>query len=323
MSLSTPHHNSEDGPYLADNASFAHAKSSDELGDLFAVATPILQKINTTNLSTVLGELSQASQGGGPAISPIPVDISAGTKLVGLLNSTLNAHADRAGLSLPASARPWLPVRRSDQQCLGYRVSAGTRLQQRRGRLRSCRRRLIPFSNHLASILTTYHPDIATILTAGDNVSRVLLAQQDNIGQVVQGAYEYFTKIAEGAAGLNKLPDGSTYVYFNTFVLFSDVNSLVCNLIAPNASGLSFLQPIQQALTGSGTAFNCASELASFDDIQNSKVPGLNSSPSGATTAASASGQAAATQAYGIVGKPDTSRKSSIGAFIDGLLGIK
>jgi len=321
VSLSTPHHNTENGPYLADNAQFAHAKSSDELGDLFAVATPILQKINTTNLSTVLGELSQASQGEGPAIAR---SISAGTQLAGLLNSTLNAQIialdsfarfsqsvapDGAALnSLSAQVNAGLPAFNNEEA--DYEKLLGT---------------LIPFSDHLASLLTNYHPDIATILTAGDNVARVLLAQQDNIGQVVQGAYEYFLKIAEGAAGLNKLPDGSTYVYFNTFVLFSDVNSLVCNLLTPTASGLSFLQPIQQALTGAGTAFNCSSELASFNSAQNGSTSATVSAAttSGATKGVSSSAQAAATQAYGIVGKPDTSHQTSIGAFIDGLLGVK
>ena len=123
---------------------------------------------------------------------------------------------------------------------------------------------MIPFSNRFAALLSTYHPDIATILASGDNVSRVLLAQQGSIGQVINGAYHYFQKIAAGAAGLNKLPDGSTYAYFNTFILFSDVNSLVCNLIAPPTGGMSFLQPIQQALAGAGSAFNCSSELSTF-----------------------------------------------------------
>ena len=104
-------------------------------------------------------------------------------------------------------------------------------------------------------------------------MSRVLLAQQSTIGQVINGAYHYFQKIAEGASGLNKLPDGSTYAYFNTFILFSDVNSLVCNLIAPPTGGMSFLQPIQQALAGSGSAFNCSSELATFNALQASSTP--------------------------------------------------
>ncbi len=51
VSLTTPGHNAEAGPYLAHGASFAHTANSDELGDLFAAATPLLQKINTNSLS--------------------------------------------------------------------------------------------------------------------------------------------------------------------------------------------------------------------------------------------------------------------------------
>src|SRR5581483_9478519 len=89
VSLSTPDHNSEVGPYLAHDASFAHTSSSDELGDLFAVVTPILQQINTADLSTVLGELAQASQGEGPRIA---AGIQSGTQLASLLDRTVNAQ---------------------------------------------------------------------------------------------------------------------------------------------------------------------------------------------------------------------------------------
>ena len=109
-------------------------------------------------------------------------------------------------------------------------------------------------------------------------MSRVLLAQQDTIGQVINGAYHYFQKIAEGTSGLNKLPDGSTYGYFNTFILFTDVNSLVCNLIAPPTGGMSYLEPLQQALAGAGSAFNCSSELSSFASLQRATRPRRRSS---------------------------------------------
>ena len=182
---------------------------------------------------------------------------------------------------------------------------------------------LIPFSNRLADLLSTYHPDIATILESGDNVSRVLLAQQNEIGQVVNGAYHYFQKIAEGASGLNTLPDGSTYAYFNTFILFSDVNSLVCNLIAPPTGGMSFLQPIQQALAGSGSAFDCSSELATFNALQSpsSTTPSVATTSSPPTAGAASAGQAAANQAYGIIGQPDTSKPTTLGGIINQLLG--
>jgi hypothetical protein len=149
-------------------------------------------------------------------------------------------------------------------------------------------------------------------------VSRVLLAQQDEIGQVVRGAYDYFHTIGTGAASLTKLPDGSTYAYFNTFLLFSDVNALVCNLLTPDTSGMSFLAPIQQALSGAGSAFNCSSEMAAFDKAQS--ADGTSTSPIVSETSTVAA-QAASTQLYGIVGAPDKSKASGISGYINNLLG--
>jgi virulence factor Mce-like protein len=312
VSLSTPDHDTNAGPFLADHGTFARAQNSDSLGDLFAAATPLLQKINTTDLSSVLGELAQASKGEGPQIAK---SIGAGTELASLLNSTLNAQEvaldsfarfaqavapDASGLnSVSAQVNAALPAFNSEEADYVKLLHA-----------------IVPFANDLASLLSTYRPDIDTILTAGDNVSRVLLAQQGNIGQVIQGAYQYFNTIAKGAASLQTLPDGSTYAYFNTFILFSDVNSLVCNLIAPATSGLSFLQPIQQALAGSGSAFNCSSELAAFNTAQGTTA--TTATPLAASTSAA---QSAANQAYGIIGAPDTSTQTGLGGFVSGLLG--
>ena len=155
-------------------------------------------------------------------------------------------------------------------------------------------------------------------------MSRVLLAQQGSIGQVINGAYHYFQKIAQGAAGINKLPDGSTYAYFNTFILFSDVNSLVCNLIAPPTGGMSFLQPIQQALAGAGSAFNCSTELSTFNALQGTTTPAAAPTPqstAAATSGAGSAGAAAANQAYGMVGQPDQSTPTNVGGLITQLLG--
>jgi virulence factor Mce-like protein len=315
VSLTSPDHNTDAGPFLAHNGQFAHAKDSDSLGDLFAAATPLLQKINTNHLSTVLGELAQASQGEGPQIAK---SIGAGTELASLLNSTLSAQEvaldsfaqfaqavapDASGLnSVSSQVNDALPA--FNNEVTDYQKLLNS---------------VVPFANDLASLLSTYRPDIDTILTAGDNVSRVLLAQQGDIGEVVRGAYQYFNTIANGAASLQKLPDGSTYAYFNTFILFSDVNSLVCNLIAPATSGLSFLQPIQQALAGSGSAFNCSSELAAFNAAQTTtSTPAATTTPLVPSTSAA---QSAATQAYGIVGTPDASTGTGLGGFISGLLG--
>ena len=249
VSLTTPH-NSEDGPYLAHNATFGRASNTDELGDLFAAAVPLLNKINTANLSTVLGELAQASHGEGPKIAK---SISTGTQLAGLLNSTLNSQE----VALDALARFTQAVAPDTSSFNNISAEVNEALPSFNNEetdYENLLNAVIPFANNLSSLLATYQPDIDTILSAGDNVSRVLIAQQANIGQIIQGAYTYFHTIATGASSLQKLPDGSTYAYFNTFILFSDVNSLVCNLLAPTTPGLGVLAPslqtIQAALTG-------------------------------------------------------------------------
>jgi virulence factor Mce-like protein len=322
VSISSPHANSDAGPYLTAGATFAHAASSDELGDLFAAATPLLNQINANQLSTVLGELAQASNGEGHKIA---AGIDAGTQLAGLLDKTLNAQI----LALDSFAKFTQAVAPAagDLNNLNAEINAGLpAFNAEETDYENLLNTLIPFSNRLATLLATYHPDIATILQSGDNVSRVLLAQQNTIGQVINGAYHYFEKIAEGASGLNKLPDGSTYAYFNTFILFTDVNSLVCNLIAPPTGGMSYLEPLQQALAGAGSAFNCSSELSTFNTLQSSTTaptptaatPSATTSP---TSAANSAGAAAANQVYGIIGQPDTSKPTTLGGILKQLLG--
>lgn len=318
VAISSPHANSDAGPYLAPGSRFAHATSSDELGDLFAAATPLLKQINTNQLSTVLGELAQASQGEGPKIA---AGIGAGTQLAGLLDRTLNAQI--IALDSFAKFSQALAPAAGDLNNLNAQINAGLPgFNAEEADYQNLINVLVPFSDRLAALLSTYHPDIATILQSGDNVSRVLLAQQDNIGQVVNGAYHYFLKIAEGTGSLNKLPDGSSYGYFNTFILFTDVNSLVCNLIAPPTGGMSYLEPLQQALAGAGSAFNCSSELSSFNLLQGS--PGTSTpsvaSPS-SNPAANSAGAAAANQAYGMIGQPDTSKPTTLGGLLNQLLG--
>lgn len=325
VSISSPNQNSDAGPYLSPGGSFSHSVSSDELGDLFAAATPLLNQVNAQKLSTVLGELSQASQGEGPKIA---AGIESGTQLAGLLDRTLNAQI----LALDSFAKftQAIAPAAGDLNNLNAEINQGLpAFNAEETDYQNLVNTLIPFSNRLATLLATYHPDIATILQSGDNVSRVLLAEPQTIGQVVNGAYHYFQKIAEGASGLNTLPDGSTYAYFNTFILFSDVNSLVCNLIAPPTGGMSYLEPLQQALAGAGSAFDCSSQLSTFNALQSPSTSPTASTPAASTpssstsptAAANSAGAAAANQVYGIIGEPDTSKKTSLGSILNQLLG--
>jgi hypothetical protein len=180
-------------------------------------------------------------------------------------------------------------------------------------------RSLTPFADHLSALLTDYHPDIETLIADGDNVARVFTAQRADVGQLVQGAYEYVYKLGHAVSPAT-LPDGTRFGYFNTFILFADVNQLVCSLIAPNQGNLAFLEPLQQALAGTGSAFNCSAELAAFDSAQ-----GTLSAPGPPNANSSQQAQAALQQIdneiYALIGQPSKPSRGSLGGYLGSLLG--
>ena len=318
MSLSTPNGNADTGPYLAPGSSFSHASMSAEIGDLFSAATPLLNQVNTVDLSDVVSELAQASNGEGPRIASA---IQEGSKLAGFLDNTLAAQLNALSSFARFSAvlAPDGPAVNGISQEENIALPVFNRdVADYQHLLES----LTPFANQLAAILKDYHPDIATILASGDNVARVLTAQQDDVGQVIQGAYHYLDKLAH-ASGTDTLPDGSRFGYFNTFILFADVNQLVCSLIAPTGTGLSFLEPLQQALAGAGSAFNCSTQLSAFNAAQSAPTTAAAPPATEPNPATSSAAQGLANQAYGILGKPSapSSSSPSIGGYIHSLLG--
>ncbi|HVX23238.1 MAG TPA: MCE family protein [Acidimicrobiales bacterium] len=332
VSLTSPHDNADAGPYLSPGATLAHAATSDELGDLFAAATPLLDRVNTVNLADVIGELAQAAAGEGPRIAR---SIDAGAHLATYLDDTLAAQLR----ALDSFARFTAAIAGDGTAINGLSAQENVALpafNQAAADYRSLLANLDSFSAELARLLTDYHPDIAALLANGDNVARVLTAQQAEVGQVVRGAYQYAEKIGRGGSR-DTLPDGSKFAYFNTFILFTDVNTLVCDLLAPAQPGLSFLEPVQQALVGAASPFNCSSQLAAFAAAQATTAQATaapattapvapattpaatpSTSPTGAATRAA---QTLATQAYGLLGRPSTSTPRSVGGYVQSLLG--
>ena len=235
VSITSPDDNSDAGPYLAAGGSSPTPRAATS----WATSSPPPPRCSTRSTPTTCRPSWASCPRRPRARAPrSPPPSSAGTQLAGLLDRTLNAQiagarllrqvhpGDRAG-----GRRPQQPQRRRSTPGLPAFNAEETDYE-------NLLNTLIPFSNRLASLLSTYHPDIATILRVRrQRVAGAAGRSRTTIGQVVNGAYHYFQKIAEGASGLNKLPDGSTYAYFNTFILFSDVNSLVCNLIAPPTGG--------------------------------------------------------------------------------------
>ncbi|HLX88122.1 MAG TPA: MCE family protein [Acidimicrobiales bacterium] len=300
---------------LAHGATLAHTAVSPELGDLFAAADPLLARIDAPDLSTVVSNLAQASDGEGPTIA---ASIDEGVKLADLLDRTLPAQLSALD-SFSGFASALAPTAQSLNAIAAASNQGLPAFNAAAGSYRKLLSALTPFAENLAQFLATYHPDITTLLSAGDNVARVLLVRQQDIGNVIQGLAVYLTRFANSYDPAEVLPDGSHFGYFHTFILLSDINDMICSLIAPAQPGLSFLAPLQQALSGAGTPLNCAGQISAFDAAQRGVVPAV---PAGTTT--TQAGQQLNTQMYQGLASPQpapTPAPGGLGGLIQGLLG--
>ncbi|MHB8437811.1 MAG: MCE family protein [Acidimicrobiales bacterium] len=296
---------------LAAGATVSDTAVSPELGDLFAAADPLLAQIDAPDLTTIVSNLAQASENEGPTIA---ASIDEGVKLAELLDQTLPAQLNAldslnnfsAALVPTASSLNAIATALNDGlPTFNANAAAYGKLLQT----------LAPFAEQLAQFLEAYHPNITTLLSSGDNVARVLLVQQQQIGSLISGLAVYLTKFANAADPAETLPDGSHFGYFQTFIEMSDINSLVCSLLAPAQPGLTFLEPLQSALSGSGTALNCSSQIAAFDAAQKSGAVGNGSATSQAASQLS-------TQVYQTLTQPQQpTTPTSLGGLITSLLG--
>ncbi|HET6811939.1 MAG TPA: MCE family protein [Acidimicrobiales bacterium] len=304
-------------PFLEAGASISRTTVDAGLTQFLASASQLLNSINGVDLGTVVSELSQAYAGQGREIA---ASIEEGTKLADLFDRTLQdqIRALDSFTSFSAALAPTGPSLNAMAQASNLALPAFNAQAAAYEKLLSD---FAPVANQLAALLADYHPDIAAMLTQGVNVSRVLIARQADLSNVIHGLYRYTFKFAVGL-GPETLPDGSKFAFFKTFILFSDVNTLVCDLIAPPQPGLSALQPVQQALTGPGSPFNCSAQMAAFAAAQAGRGPALAvSGPGGATDAARKAAQQLSNQVGSIVGQPDNGSSGTIGGTLGQLLG--
>ncbi|MCL4421881.1 MAG: MCE family protein [Actinobacteria bacterium] len=270
---------SSKGPYLKPGGYIAHTQVSDQFSDLFAAAAPLLNQVNAQNLGSVISELARGTAGEGPHIAQ---GIESGTRLAGLLDATIAAQIQALDSFTSLSAQ-FAPLGPTLDGLAAQTNVALPAFNQAAAKYQAALESVTPFANELATLLSDYRPSIDTLLADGDNVIRVLLAEQPGIAELITGLYQYVYKFANGLSK-EALPNGSHFAFFKTFVMFSDINNLVCNLIAPAKPGLAFLEPLQQALTGAGSPFNCSSQIAAFDAAQ--AAPSPSSTPSSPTEVA-------------------------------------
>ncbi len=312
------------GPWLAPGSAIPATAVSDQLGQLFAAADPLLTRINATNLATTISELARAEAGQGPQIAG---SIAEGSKLASLLASTAGAQvaalkAFAAFNGALAGAAP------SINAISAYSNQALPLFNQAAAAYKRFLETLTPLADNLAGLLASYHPDIITLLASGANVSRVLIADTPDFAAMIKGLWRYEYTLSIGI-GAKPFPNGLNAAYFKTFIDFSQVNALICDALAPPVPGLSFLKPLQQAVASLGGPINCSSQVAAFDAAQTpatgTSAHGTSSSPSTPAAPAQASvkaaERAAASEVYKAIGQPSTAKSSSIGGYLHMLLG--
>jgi phospholipid/cholesterol/gamma-HCH transport system substrate-binding protein len=313
--------------YLPPGGVLTDTATGDELGTLFTAAAPLLAKITTASLSTVVGELAQASNGEGPRIK---ASIDAGASLAAYFDQTLAAQLAALD-SFSSFTAAIAPDGTSTNGLSRQENIALPAFDKEASDYSKLLANLTSFSAELARLLTDYHPTIVTLLSDGANPARVLTAQQTEIGQVIHGAYRYAYKVAT-AKSKETLPTGSHFVYFATFVMFTVINTLVCDLIAPPSPGLSYLEPLQQALAGSGSAFTCKKQLAEFNSLQAAPAAAANALPIPSPLPAAAPSvpgsspvqhelETLGDDVYGILGSPSVPVVSTLGSYLKSLLG--
>jgi virulence factor Mce-like protein len=336
VAISVPAGTNLSSSLIPGGGQIVHTRVLDELGQLFASADPLLSSIDTADLSTAVDELAAAYGGEGREIAS---SLRAGTELTALLARTIPAQL----AALDAFTRFSVAIE-SEGPTFNTLAADGNRTMPLFDAAESAYAHLLSylgtFSQRFTALVSDYRPDIDTLLDQGDNVIRVLLTQRQNVVQLVQGLANYAYKFAHGSNSAT-LPDGSRFAFFKTFVVWTDVENFVCSLIAPDASGLGFLKPLQQAVLSGNTMLNCSSQLRAFEAAQTGSGSGYTvkiervasagthggSSSSAASTGGAgaiggitSAGQQAADAIYGSLGEPDNSPVGGIAGYVDSLL---
>jgi len=301
-----------DGDPLEEGDELARTRTGTEVEDLIAAADPIFRGIDTTELASLMTELTQVLQGQGKrfnrALEPYVaaagffeetldaqlrlLDSSAAfAEQIKGLGPGLNAVADNLNVLLPT-------------------------LNQARGDFVRFLRTLRPLADNLAEILVKVRPNIDRLLIGGANVSRLLIVREDELADTVNGLAVYLQTLAEGVSK-ETWEDGTKAAFFKVFIVMDDLNEILCALVNPAIDVPPELADVldtlsEGLLTGSG--------------LVDCETPSPTGSPPEATP--SEGGEAPAVPGieelaqpyYAGAAAPDTSSSGGLDAIVDGAL---
>jgi phospholipid/cholesterol/gamma-HCH transport system substrate-binding protein len=289
-------------PFLVPGGHITDTATSEEVEGLFEGTVPLLSKIDTNDLATVIDELSNGLQGEGQRLSQ---SLNDGVRLANVFSDTIVAQEQ----ALDSFNRFQDAIRSVGPDLNAISANSNLALpafNQARADYARVLTTLKPFADNLADILRVYRPDIDDLLNQGDNVIRVLLARQSDLSDTISGLYRYTLKFSKGSSA-DTLPNGTKFAYFKNFVLFSDIQNLICASLAPPQANLPFLVPLQQALLNNGGPLDCSRYFAA--------------AKAGTATTAAQSGRQLANLTQQTVGAPQPPQVQTVQAIIDKLLG--
>jgi virulence factor Mce-like protein len=304
MNLDFP--NGQTGPFLGSGGQVTHTATTDQVQDFINSTVPLFNALNPADVQTIISELTIASENLGQTIAQ---SIDTGTRLADLFSTTINAQVN----ALDAFNRfqaAFTPTA-SNLNAIAANNNVGLPVfNHAEATYQAFLTTLKPLADNLAQLLSVYRPDINILLGQGDNVVRVLLARQSDISDLIHGLYRYTLKFAKVQSPNDELlGDRSGFAYFKLFTSFSDIDKLVCGLVAPAGAPPQLqqqLQPLQAAL---GPQFDCSSAASAG-----------GGSPGAPPSSQNVAGKMA-TSALSGLGQPQVPQRANVGSVVNGVIG--
>jgi len=293
-------------PWLHSGSKLLSTSSGREVEQLIDTTDSLFKKVNTDDLMSLVGSLTDASKDEGDKVAQ---NIEVGVKAATSFNDTLDAQLQALDAlarfqSAIAGLGPSLNAISNDLNVALPTFNAARADFERALEL------LRPFADNLASLISVNRPSLDRILISGDNIARVLLRNAQHIGETVFGLSRYLYKFGSGASA-DTMPDGSKFAYFKQILDFSDIATLLCGIIGPPQPGLA---PLQTQLLGLLTAVSGGKLDCSKYNTPTTAAPAAQASLSGG------SAQRLTDQVYGALGQPDQSQPTSLQGIVNQLL---
>lgn len=216
------------GATLEPGDELADTRAGTEVEELIAAADPVLRGIDTTELASLMTELTQVLQNQGKRINRA---FEPTVAAAGLFEETLDAQLRLldSSAAFAEQIRGIGPGLNATADNLNVLLPT---LNQARGDFVRFLRTLRPLADNISEVLVTVRPEIDRLLEGGVNVSRLLIAREDELADTVNGLAVYLQTLSEGISR-ETFEDGTHAAFFKVFIVLDDLNAMLCALVNP------------------------------------------------------------------------------------------